>query len=127
MYSVAAFSSALISDKDLAELMRYLNATFDVDSEAWVIRHRGVEVLIRRAPDVEDQRPDLMPPIEELLGAYPRSRVNLSYGLGFDPAICDRIVRAVAIAMAERWPVVLDDHTDNPESIDPPGTRRSPG
>lgn len=90
------------------------------DKYGWVLERNGRKVLIEfSTEDIPEIPEELLQPVAELLGGWPKSSVVLMYN---DTALDDfegRMARAVAFAMAELWPIVLDDHTGQPERIYP--------
>lgn len=124
-YWLSGYSSHAITARELAQVMHLLKAEFRVDSEAWYVKAKDAQVHVRLATeDLEFMTPEQVDLVVEALGERPRARVAFGYGVGGKNGMELQLIRAVCIALAERWPVVLDHHTGTVEPIDPPGVRR---
>lgn len=121
---LSAFSTSVITPKALARVMEMLGGKLDTDFETWFIEHDGHAVEVDLASeDIEELDEELMEPLVEALGREPKSRISLlAIGPppGEDGQIEYRMVRAIAIALAENWPIALDDHAGVVEVIQPP-------
>jgi hypothetical protein len=91
--------------------MEYLGAKVDATG-VWLIerKERAVEVALasHEIAEMDEARQHL---ITQELGAQPRSLVVVMYENSDDGSGIDaRMARAVGLAMADVWPVVMDDH-----------------
>ncbi len=125
---LSAFSSSVITPKALARVMEHLGAVLDPEWEAWFIEREGHKISVELASEeIEDLEDELIAPLVDELRKYPRSKVALvlhdspDYG---DGEFEHNLARAVAIALAENWPIVLDDHAGEVELIRPPTSHR---
>ena len=118
---LSAFSSSVITPKALARVMGMLGATLDVEFESWELERDGHTISIElTSEDVEYLDEEIVLPVVELLKRPPKSMITF---------VCDsppegengdfeyHMVRAVALALSENWPIVLDDHTGEVELI----------
>src|SRR5262249_5460589 len=120
--AISVYSTKTITPDGLGRVMAHLNA--GKDKYGWVLERNGRKALIEIASsDLPDMPADLLQPVSDLLSGWPKSSVVLMYDDSAPDDFEGRMARAVSVAMAEAWPVVLDDHTGNPEIIYAPGQR----
>lgn len=117
----ALLSNEVITPKALDELLSRLKATRD--KYGWVLARNGREIFIEMAkhnPSLYDDKE--LSNITKLLGGKTRSKVVIMFNENTDDQFEVRMARAVSKAMAEEWPILLDDGTGKLEIVDPPGT-----
>lgn len=113
-------SSEVITPKALDQLLQRLKATRD--QYGWVLERNGRRVFIevsRHNPSLYEDK-ELIE-IRKLLGGATRSKVVIMFDENTDDHFELRMARAVTKAMAEEWPVLLDDGTGKLEMVRPPG------
>jgi len=127
MRAISALSSHTISVSTMDQLVAKLQGERD-GKGGWILIRNGRAVEIEMGTKTMEalfSEEDLQA-AGELLGAPPQSRVVFL----FDDTNVDqfeyRMAQAVAKAMAEQWPVVIDDHTGRQEIVTPPGVRKLP-
>jgi hypothetical protein len=124
--AISAYSTRTITPDGLKRVMEHLNA--GTDEYGWVLERNGRKVLVEiTTKDLPQMPEDLIRPVAELLKAWPKSSVVLMYDDSAPDEFEARMARAVAVALAEMWPIVLDDHTGRPEIIHAPGQRPTSG
>ncbi len=120
--AVSAFSTATISERDLARIIEPLGAMRD--DLGWGIERGDAVLKIQLASDSMDVLPEVfLREAATQLGGVPRSRVALFYNIIHGNAQDELLARAVCIALAERWPIVLHFHDGRCENIYPPGSK----
>lgn len=116
---VSAYSTSRISEAQLRDVVTELGGV--KDSLGWTIERDGAKVALEYASDTLDVHPDgLLRDITTSLGAVPRSRIALFYWATEKQGDAELLLRAVALAFAERWPIVLCDQVGNCEYVEPP-------
>lgn len=94
------------------------------DTFGWqLVRNNRRVVIELSTEDMEDMEDDELRPVAELLRTWPKSSVALMYNDSNPDEFEARMARAVAIAMSELWPIVLDNYVDDPEIVYPPGKK----
>lgn len=117
-YAVGIYSTMVISDDDLTELMQRLGAT--PTKYGWSLSRNESTIEI---DPVHDEIPDDVPDdklktISRELGGPPRSKLVVIW-LDDHDGFEARMARAVARALSETFPVVLDDNFGTVEAMRP--------
>jgi hypothetical protein len=114
------YSTENITREALRPVMENLRAI--EDKYGWEVNRNDRRVFIaidtRDLPAVPD---DVLRPAAELLRGWPKSSAVIMYDDTNPDQFEDRMAHAIAIAMAEHWPVVLDDHVTEPKVVYAPG------
>lgn len=116
----------VISEDDLADVMEHLGSKLD-DLGGWVLERNGRGVVAQLGSHhIPGMPPEVLRPVADLLKGRPVSRISVM----FDDTAADelefRMAKAVAMALSERFPIVMDDHAGTTEVIRPPGAVGGP-
>ncbi len=116
--SMSVFSNKAINPKSVHELMTKLQAVRD--DNGWLLSRNDRSVFIQYAQyEIEDLSNESAKGLLQLLGAPPRTCLAMVFAETGPDRFEFRMARAVAKAMSEEWPIVLDDKTGNLELITP--------
>ena len=94
----------------------------------WTLTRKGRGIAIEMGTDTMAGLfgPTELQHIAEELGGTPQARIILMYPDSEPDEFEFRMATAVTKAMAEKWPILVDDHTGRRHVVQPPGVRRKP-
>jgi len=125
--AMSLLSTANIHERQVQEVMEHLRAQPD-PTGGWVVARKDREVFVELATeDIPDMPLPLLERAARALGGRPVSRIAVVFEDRNEDDFEYRMVRAVAMAFSELWPIALDDHAGTAERIYPPGRRPGEG
>jgi hypothetical protein len=123
--AVGFFSTRMITPKGLARVIQPLGGV--ENAYGWEIARNGRAVHVELAHDELEMIPDdIVLELADELGGVPESLVVVVLNDQSEDGFDWQLTRAVGIALAEHYPIVLHDYMNPPETLYGPGQRPAP-